>query len=354
MRIPYRGAEPWAHDTLVFIGFLLVALATVLACLPRGDARPGLPLAAAVVVGVLVGVPSVSLESSSPVLVGLVFTALLVAYLRIDRIRRDAMVLGGRDGRGRPARRPSCSRRASTPTARSSTTRRSRARCRKTDGSSFNWSHGYGPLNWPRTGRELLRIQTDRAAYWKATNLVEFDGIRWTTGGDRWLPSVDSSEVPDERRLAGASGILVTVRGLRTTQVIGAGTTLSVGELAPARARIRPRALRDRGRPAHLRPGLHGRGVRAGAEPPCPGRRADDLPALQPGVPEHGAADAGRRPAVDRRDRELPGLALLPAGPVLALGVGPGDPRWTSRRSAATRATAPRPWRPRATRARGR
>ena len=106
MRIPYRGAEPWAHDTLVFIGYLLVALATVLACLPRGDARPGVPLAAAVVVGVLVGVPSVSLESSSPVLVGLVFTALLVAYLRVDRdpARRDGV--GGRDRRGRPARGP--------------------------------------------------------------------------------------------------------------------------------------------------------------------------------------------------------------------------------------------------------
>src|SRR3954465_743234 len=43
MRIPYRGAEPWAHSTLVFIGYLLVALATALACLPRGDARPRAP-----------------------------------------------------------------------------------------------------------------------------------------------------------------------------------------------------------------------------------------------------------------------------------------------------------------------
>ena len=125
------------------------------------------------------------------------------------------------------------------------------------------------------------------------------------------------------------------------------------GQLAAARPRVRPRALRDGGRPAHLRPGLHGRGVRAGAEPPCPGARVDDLPALQPGVPQHGAADAGRRPAVDRRDRELPGLELLARGSASRRGARVRGPRWTCRRSAATRATAPPPWRPRATRARG-
>ena len=217
----------------------------------------------------LVGVPSVSLESSSPVLVGLVFTALLVAYLRVDRIRRDAMVWAGATVAGVllvalvlaprvDADRPLIDYEA---IARSVS---------KTDGASFNWSHGYGPLNWPRTGRELLRIKTDRAAYWKATNLVEFDGVRWTTGGDRWLPSVDSSEVPDERD-SWRQRILVTVRGLRTTQVIGAGTTLSVANSPRPVRESGPGRFETVGRPAHLRPGLHGRGVRAGAEPPCPG-----------------------------------------------------------------------------------
>ena len=51
MRIPYRGAEVWARDTLTLLGFLIVVVALLLACLPRGDARPGHPIAAAVAVG---------------------------------------------------------------------------------------------------------------------------------------------------------------------------------------------------------------------------------------------------------------------------------------------------------------
>ena len=284
-------------------------------------------------------------------LLGLVFTALLVAYLRIDRVRRDAMVWAGATVAGVllaalvlaprvDADRPLIDYEAIA------------ASVSKTDGASFNWSHSYGPLNWPRTGRELLRIKTDRAAYWKATNLVEFDGVRWTTGGDRWLPSVDSSEVPDERD-SWRQRLLVTVRGLRTTQVIGAGTTLSVANS--------PRPVRESG-PGRFEtvgdPLTSGQAYTAEvyvprAEPPCPGARVDDLPALQPGVPQHGAADAGRRPAVDRRDRELPRLAATRPGSASRRGARVRGPRWTCRRSAATRATAPPPWRPRATRARG-
>jgi transglutaminase-like putative cysteine protease len=267
MRIPYRGAEVWARDTLLLIGFLLVVLATVLACRPRGDARPGHPLAAAVVVGVLVGVPAVSLETGSQILLGLAFTALLIAYLRIDRIRRDAAVWAGATVSAVllvalvlaprvDAERPIIDYEA---IARSVS---------KTDGSSFNWSHGYGPLNWPRTGRELLRVRTDAAAYWKATNLVEFDGVRWTTGGDRWLQRFDSAEVPREVD-RWRKEILVTIRGLRTTQVIGAGSTLEI--------RNSPREVREAG-PGRFEtvgePLRNGQAYRATVYVPAPSRRA--------------------------------------------------------------------------------
>ena len=321
MRIPYRGAEVWARDTLVLMGFLLVATATLLACLPRGDARPGHPIAAAVAIAVLVGVPSVSLESSAPVLIGLVFTALLVAFLRIDRIRRDALawagatlaaalavalVLAPRVDAGRPIIDYEAIARSVS----------------KTDGATFNWSHGYGPLNWPRTGRELLRIKTDRAAYWKATNLVEFDGVRWTTGGDRWLPSIDSSEVPDERD-SWRQRILVTVRGLRTTQVIGAGTTLSVSDS--------PRPIRESG-PGRFEtigdPLTSGQAYTAEVYVPAPTRRAlargaDDLPAIQPGVSDHGPAEVRRGTRFGLQQLEPPELALLAADPLRAVGDGP-------------------------------
>jgi transglutaminase-like putative cysteine protease len=267
MRIPYRGAEVWARDTLVLIGYLLVVVATLLACRPRGDARPGHPVAAAVAVGVLVGVPAVSLETGSQVLLGLVFTVLLVAYLRIDRIRPDArvwaaatvgatlllaLVLAPRVDADRPIIDYEA-------IARSVSQR---------DGSSFNWSHGYGPLNWPRTGRELLRVKTDRAAYWKATNLVEFDGVRWTMGGDRWLQRSDAAEIPNEVD-RWRQNILVTIRGLRTTQVIGAGSTLAVSDS--------PRPVRETG-PGRFEtigdPLTSGQAYRAEVYVPAPSRRA--------------------------------------------------------------------------------
>jgi transglutaminase-like putative cysteine protease len=267
MRIPYRGAEVWARDTLVLIGLLLVGLATVLACRPRGDARPGHPIAAAVAVGVLVGVPAVSLETGSQVLIGLVFTILLLAYLRIDRIRRDARVWAGATVAATllialvlaprvDADRPIIDYEA---IARSVS---------QTDGASFNWAHGYGPLNWPRTGRELLRVKTDRAAYWKATNLVEFDGVRWTTGGDRWLQRAGDEEIPNEVD-RWRQNILVTIRGLRTTQVIGAGSTLSISNS--------PRPVRETG-PGRFEtvgdPLTSGQAYSAEVYVPAPSRRA--------------------------------------------------------------------------------
>jgi transglutaminase-like putative cysteine protease len=267
MRIPYRGAEVWARDTLVLIGFLLVALATVLACRPRGDARPGHPIAAAVAVGVLVGVPAVSLETGSQVLTGLVFTVLLLAYLRIDRVRRDARVWAGATVAATLLLALVLAPRvdADRPIIDYEAIARSVS---QTDGASFNWAHGYGPLNWPRTGRELLRVKTDRAAYWKATNLVEFDGVRWTTGGDRWLQRADASEVPNEVD-RWRQRILVTVRGLRTTQVIGAGSTLSISNS--------PRPVRETG-PGRFEtvgdPLTSGQAYAAEVYVPAPSRRA--------------------------------------------------------------------------------
>jgi transglutaminase-like putative cysteine protease len=267
MRIPYRGAEVWARDTLLLIGYLLGALATLLACRPRGDARPGHPVAAAVVIGVLVGVPAVSLETGSQILLGLLFTALLIAFLRIDRIRSDARVWAGATVAAVllvalvlaprvDADRPIIDYEA---IARSVS---------QTEGASFNWSHGYGPLDWPRTGRELLRVKTDRAAYWKATNLVEFDGIRWTTGGDRFLLRSGDAEIPNEID-RWRQRILVTIRGLRTTQVIGAGSTLSIANS--------PRPVRETG-PGRFEtvgdPLTRGQAYSAEVYVPAPGRRA--------------------------------------------------------------------------------
>ena len=51
-----------------------------------------------------------------------------------------------------------------------------------TKAEAFSWTHSYGPMTWSRDGRELLRIKAPSASYWKATNLDEFDGVRWREG----------------------------------------------------------------------------------------------------------------------------------------------------------------------------
>ena len=47
----------------------------------------------------------------------------------------------------------------------------------------FDWEHSYGPMRWQREGREMLRIKTSRAQYWKLENLEDFDGLRWVQRG---------------------------------------------------------------------------------------------------------------------------------------------------------------------------
>ena len=53
--------------------------------------------------------------------------------------------------------------------------------------TTFSWDHDYGPLDWPRDGREMLRVKAKQAAYWKAESLDVFDGERWvqSPGGTR-------------------------------------------------------------------------------------------------------------------------------------------------------------------------
>ena len=85
---------------------------------------------------------------------------------------------------------------------------------------SFDFSHRYGPLDWPRDGREVLRVKATRPAYWKAENLDDFDGLRWrasTTLARARTPL--SSELPPNfrGRRQWRQRIEVTIRSLEAT-----------------------------------------------------------------------------------------------------------------------------------------
>ena len=94
----------------------------------------------------------------------------------------------------------------------------------------FDWNQAYGPMDWPRDGNEVLRVESTQPSYWKVRNLEEFDGQAWRdrgAGTGRADPALDLA--PDWRRYPGWNQELsVTIRRLRTTDVIGAGTVLRV------------------------------------------------------------------------------------------------------------------------------
>ena len=92
--------------------------------------------------------------------------------------------------------------------------------------TTFSWEHSYTGLNWPRDGRELLRISARQPAYWKAENLDVFDGDRWL----RSQVNYGVPELPQNNRTVRrwTQKIKVSFRNLRSDQFITAGYTFDV------------------------------------------------------------------------------------------------------------------------------
>ena len=97
---------------------------------------------------------------------------------------------------------------------------------------SFSWDHDYSPLDWPRDGRELLRVKARFPAYWKAADLDLFDGRTWRRD-PRQRGERASQQLPfrGEAFARWSQRIEVTLRNLQTDTFLGAGiTTAIVGE----------------------------------------------------------------------------------------------------------------------------
>jgi transglutaminase-like putative cysteine protease len=116
----------------------------------------------------------------------------------------------------------------------------------------FSWDHRYGPLDWPRDGREVLRIRAQSAAYWKAATLDAFDGVRWRASGT--IPPVQPDTEIARGHKEWHQTIRVVLRNLSSTEFIGAGTTERILPPAPrVPVQASPGAYVTGGRP--LRPG---------------------------------------------------------------------------------------------------
>jgi transglutaminase-like putative cysteine protease len=220
VRVPYRGLDEWVRTVIPLGGSALVLLAAVLAFWPRRT-RLGFPGLALLGLIVLYVVPVVALDFNVEFLRGATFTLLMVAFLRLEKLRRpDSLAAGALAVVATLVAlvaAPVLNR--DTPWFDYETWAQETSSSKST---SFTWNHSYGALNWPRDGRELLRVKAKTPAYWKAENLDEFDGRAWRRS--------DAPTAVDEYPL-GAPAIVkrwtqeikVSIRNLRTDQFITAG-----------------------------------------------------------------------------------------------------------------------------------
>ena len=254
--VPYRGVDEWVRTAIMLGGTLITVLAALIAFWPERDrtasAGPGFPLAAAVILGVLYGVPIVERGPDHPYLGGAVFCVLLGTFLWVERLRADqiwlaaaallsAALIGLVIAPRLDAADPWLDYQQLAAGLEPATTAR------------FDWDHRYGPLDWPREGREILRIKSPTQSYWKASTLDEFDGYRWRHS-IRIQSAVQATEFAPSRP-DWTQTIRVVVKGLVSREYVSAGTTLDILEPRPRPAlEDSPGSWASAGRP--LRRGL--------------------------------------------------------------------------------------------------
>ncbi|MBV8430304.1 MAG: hypothetical protein JO244_04030 [Solirubrobacterales bacterium] len=216
--IPYTGFDPWVRLDIVLGGaVLLFDAALLLAFAPRemDDLRragAALPLVA------LIAVPSTLEHPKYPYLDGLVLFLFLAGFLFADRVSssRATSALGICFLAGVAAMLVAPALAPRKPWLNYEALANSLAPKAL---ETFNWSQNYGPIDWPRRGRTVLEIKAAHPEYWKAEDLDVFDGRAWTQGivpGQVPAPAVSSLATWSQT-------IQVTVRGMKTSDIIGAG-----------------------------------------------------------------------------------------------------------------------------------
>jgi transglutaminase-like putative cysteine protease len=217
--VPYAGTSA-AVRLVIMLGaaILLLDAAIVIAFAPEGfgDARragAALPLIALAVV------PSTLVRPQFPYLQGLVLFVLLAAFMWGERIRREAagtaIWLAALVGVAAALVAPRLDQHKPWLDYRAWTAEIAR------HVDTFDWNQTYGPLNWPHSGHQVFAVSARTADYWKAENLDLFDGYGWVLGS-----ASGHANLPQPSRAARAAWtqrIKVTIRGMRTSDVIASG-----------------------------------------------------------------------------------------------------------------------------------
>jgi transglutaminase-like putative cysteine protease len=220
VRVPYRGVDQWTRTVMPLGGTLLVGVAGVLAFWPRRK-KIGFPGPALFLLVALYAIPAVALDFENEFLRGAALALLVLAFLRLEKLR-----VGDAGNAGLVAVGVALLALMLAPALDSDqpwwdyeSWAEDAASARST---SFSWNHNYGPLDWPRDGRELLRVRAEkRPAYWKAENLDGFDGQHWVEID----ANVDDPGRPEDEEalIQGTQQIRVTIRNLSSTDFITAG-----------------------------------------------------------------------------------------------------------------------------------
>jgi transglutaminase-like putative cysteine protease len=218
--VPYTGLDEWVRLVIVLGAAVLLIDAAVMLALtarePGGLRRAGaaLPLLA------LAAIPSTIVHPRFPYLQGLILFALLAGFVWGERIERSrlsgALALCGVAGIVALVVAPALERHKpwfDYPALWGRLAVKS---------ESFDWSQGYGPIDWPRRGRTVLEVRAGRPEYWKAEDLDLFGGRGWVLGD---VPGTEdpSGTISRAARARWTQTIQVTVRNMVTTQVIAAG-----------------------------------------------------------------------------------------------------------------------------------
>jgi transglutaminase-like putative cysteine protease len=226
-RVPYRGLDEWTRTVLGAGGTTLTVLAAAVAFWPR-NGTPGLRHVSLILLVTLYAIPAVALDFDGEFLRGALLALLVLAYLRLETLRFSdsgaacalavAVVIAGLIAA------PALDK--DQPWWDYETWALTTASAKTTE---FSWDHTYGTLDWPRDGRELLRVKAEKPAYWKAANLDEFDGKVWTGRGPSTDEGCEVAGLLDARNLdAWMQRISVSVRNLRSPLFVTAGIACDV------------------------------------------------------------------------------------------------------------------------------
>lgn len=228
--VPYSGVDPYVTMVIVLGGAVLLFDAALLVAFAPPAMEDLRRVGAALPLVALAAVPTTLVHPSLPYVDGAVLFVLLVAFVWGERIGSrqggGAFVLCGLAAVAAMFAAPAVDRHQPWVDYRALAGELS-----PTTVAAFDWSQGYGRVDWPQKGQVVLEIQASHPEYWKAENLDAFNGVGW--GQATGSSAATTTPQPDSAALRRwTQTIEVTDQDMRGPEVIGAGVSKAPADLS--------------------------------------------------------------------------------------------------------------------------